>query len=129
MTFYQVTNNHTGRVTRELLLDEAARIVQLDEHELKWAITEHGVCEVEYYSVREEEHPLIQLARTARPINDADWGSARQVAAENQFFASIKPLISASDWDELETFALRATTDERIDFALRLVDLVDEVNQ
>ncbi len=61
------------------------------------------------------------LAQAARPINDNDWGSDRQIKAENKLFAAIKPLIQRTEWDALEAYCLKATTDEMIDEALRIM--------
>jgi hypothetical protein len=61
------------------------------------------------------------LADSARPIDDDDWGSDRQVTAQNKFFIVIESLMSAEDFSDLETWCLKATTDEMIDEALRRV--------
>jgi hypothetical protein len=61
------------------------------------------------------------LAQTARPIDDADYGSYRQVRAENRFFYVIKSRLTAQAWHDFELYCLKATSDERIDEALRLV--------
>jgi hypothetical protein len=61
------------------------------------------------------------LAKVARPRTDDDWGSARQVDAENKFFRVVKQLLEADEFEALEDYCLKATTDEMIDKALRLV--------
>jgi hypothetical protein len=66
-------------------------------------------------------HWIFNLADQARCINDDDWGSPRQIAAENIFFDRIRELISAEEFEQLETYCLKATTDEMIDEALKLV--------
>ena len=63
---------------------------------------------------------LSDLARAARPINDEDWGSERQVAAENELYANAKNVISTQAWERFEDWGLKATTEERIAEALRL---------
>lgn len=62
-----------------------------------------------------------QLARAARPLNDDDYGSEEQVEHENDFFAVVRELLTEEQEEALETFSLKATTEERIDEALRLV--------
>jgi hypothetical protein len=59
---------------------------------------------------------LLRLAAAARPVNDGDWGSERQIAAQNAFFDAVGPL-----GDGFDAFCLKATVDEMIDEALRVV--------
>jgi hypothetical protein len=61
------------------------------------------------------------LANDARPIDDADWGSDRQIAAENKLFAFVRTLLSEAEFEKLQVFCLKATTEEMIDEALLLV--------
>jgi hypothetical protein len=74
------------------------------------------------------------LARAARPINDDDWGTERQINAENAFFAYAKERMFAGragktlapqkqKWADFEAYCLKATTDEMIDEALRLLGM------
>ncbi len=65
--------------------------------------------------------PLALLARNARCIGDDDYGSARQVGAENEFLAAVERLLPRRQWQAFERYCLKATTDERINEALRLV--------
>lgn len=67
------------------------------------------------------ELELFQLAQAARPITDDDWGSDRQIEAENAFFDYVKTQLPVPLWDELEAYCLKATTDEMVDEALRLL--------
>lgn len=61
------------------------------------------------------------LAQAARPTNDDDWGSERQIAAENKFFRAVKATLRPADFYALEAYCDKATTDEMIDEAMRLV--------
>ncbi|WP_264048953.1 hypothetical protein [Methylobacterium flocculans] len=66
---------------------------------------------------------LDALAKSARPLDDDDWGSDRQIEAENAFFGACEEEFS-NLFDEdsaFADFALKATSEERIDKALRLV--------
>ena len=61
--------------------------------------------------------PLIEtLARAARPIDDDDWGTDRQIEAENAFFEAAGDL-----GPDFEAFSNKATSNEMIDEALRIL--------
>lgn len=69
------------------------------------------------------DRTLQQLAADARPFDDDEWGSQRQVDAENRFFDECRRRRPAT-FDETGDFSdwcLKATTEERIDEALRLM--------
>jgi hypothetical protein len=57
-----------------------------------------------------------ELAQAARPQDDFDWGSERQITAETAFYETVGPLGEA-----FEQYALKATADEAIDEALRII--------
>lgn len=61
---------------------------------------------------------LEALALDARALDEADWGTERQINAENAFFEAFHALMG--DTPEFDTWCLKATTDEMIDEALRL---------
>ena len=61
------------------------------------------------------------LAAAARPINDDEWGSERQIDAQNLFFEEVEKVLPAETFEALEAYCLKATTDEMIDEALRLL--------
>lgn len=75
---------------------------------------------------------IRQLAKAARPIvvkrHCDDWGSDRQIKAENEFFAALYSglvgRIGVRAWDSFEEFCSRATCEERIDEGLRLAEAV-----
>jgi hypothetical protein len=68
---------------------------------------------------------LERLAKAVRPINDDDWGSERQIAAENAFFDAVGMDENGECrlGDDFNCYCLQATVDERIDEALRLLRL------
>lgn len=66
---------------------------------------------------------IEQLAAAARPVNDDDWGTDRQIKAENAFFERVRSLISRERYETLNDYCLKATTDEMIDEGLRVVKL------
>jgi aminoglycoside phosphotransferase len=74
---------------------------------------------------------LEQLAAAGRPINDADYGSDRQITAENDFFDALDLHLTGkltdAESDAFAGFCDKATTDERITEGLRLASLVVEV--
>jgi hypothetical protein len=73
-------------------------------------------------------------AQAARPIDDTDWGTERQINAENAFFDMVKTRMTAGragealremkrKWDQFEAYCAKATTDESINEALRLLGM------
>jgi hypothetical protein len=64
---------------------------------------------------------IDELAIAARPRDNADWGTERQITAETQFFDRVRALLTDDEFASVEDYALKATTDERIDHALQLV--------
>lgn len=61
-----------------------------------------------------------KLVAQARPIDD-DWGSERQVSAENAVYAEIDKLgLTEAELEKFEIWASKATTDEIMDEALRI---------
>lgn len=62
-----------------------------------------------------------ELAAAARPIDDADWGSDRQINAQNAFFDAIEARYPNLFDNDFGSFAIKATTKELIDEALKLV--------
>lgn len=66
---------------------------------------------------------LIALADDARPKSlDAggdDWGSERQIEAQNLFFQELEQVLPADQFGELEKWCLKATTEEMLDEGLR----------
>lgn len=69
------------------------------------------------------DRTMEQLAAEARSIDDDDWGSERQVDAENRFFDECRRHRPATfdDAGDFADWCLKATTDERIDEAMRLL--------
>lgn len=66
---------------------------------------------------------LESLAAAARPIDDAEWGSERQIEAQNAFFIACEDVFPAdfADDSEFSAWVMKATTDEMIDCALGIV--------
>lgn len=59
------------------------------------------------------------LANDAKPVNDDEWGSERQIAAQNAFHAAMQRdgLITPA----YEAYCLKATVEEMVDEGMRLV--------
>jgi hypothetical protein len=73
---------------------------------------------------------IQQLADAARPINEADYGSDRQVRAENDFYDALAQYTASLPIEAqqaFDAFCLKATVDERITEGLRLVKLAQEL--
>lgn len=61
---------------------------------------------------------LRDMAQTARPTEDSEWGSDRQINAENIFCAALERYITPDGWSKFEDYALKATTEEMLDCGL-----------
>jgi hypothetical protein len=71
---------------------------------------------------RFNDETLYTLAHAARPLDQYDWGSERQVTAQNAFFNYVQQRMHPLAFAELEDFALHATTDEMINEAIRWLE-------
>lgn len=70
---------------------------------------------------------LAQMAAKADPrLGRVEWGEPDQVEAENQFFIAVEAVLSEPDFAELESYCMKATTEERLDEALRLLECESE---
>lgn len=69
------------------------------------------------------DRTLAELAAEARAVNEDDWGTERQIDAENRFFDECRRLRPSTfgDSGDFADWCLKATTDERIDEAMRLI--------
>jgi hypothetical protein len=63
---------------------------------------------------------IAELAKTARASSEADWGTARQIDAENTFFDAFHAVMG--DTPEFDDWCLKATSDEMISKALTMVE-------
>lgn len=66
---------------------------------------------------------MLDLAEAARPIDESDYGSDRQVEAENKFFDECRRIDAVTfDYESpFGHFCLKATTCEAIDEAKRIL--------
>lgn len=67
---------------------------------------------------------LEALAVLAIPLNEDDWGTDRQVDAENLFFdeaAKVAPELDADSGSDFAAFCLKANTEDMLDEALRIL--------
>lgn len=72
---------------------------------------------------------LEEMAEKARPETDDDWGTGRQIAAENAFFEAVAQFIHyPALQDDLDEYCHKATTNEMIDYALTIVDMQGEID-
>lgn len=62
------------------------------------------------------------LIAQARPIDDSDYGSERQIEAENAVYLYVESVLSAKQFAAFEHYANKATVDERLDAALYVVN-------
>jgi len=60
-----------------------------------------------------------ELASAARPLSEVDYGSERQITAENLFFETVSAALNPAAMAALEEIIHKATTDEAIDAAVK----------
>lgn len=66
---------------------------------------------------------LELLAAAARPSSEWDWGTQRQIRAENRFHDALETVLSAATSqtiDDYYNFCLKATSEEQIDEGMKL---------
>jgi hypothetical protein len=61
---------------------------------------------------------IEKLAAAAKPLNDDEWGSERQISAQNAFFDAVQEMVSKEVFDGLQGYCLKATVDEMIEAGL-----------
>ena len=61
---------------------------------------------------------IRELAQNARPMYESDYASYRQIQAENKLYDAVENII---DMEQFETYALKASVNERISYILRKV--------
>jgi len=64
---------------------------------------------------------ILETALAAIPLNDDEYGSERQIEAQNAFAILVESLVSADVFDDIETYWLKATVEEAIEYCLRKV--------
>lgn len=64
---------------------------------------------------------IENLITQARPVSDEDWGSERQINLENKVWAHLDTILSEKQRDAFSNYCSKATTDEALDAALRVV--------
>jgi predicted glycosyltransferase len=69
-------------------------------------------------------YELCNIAKEAKK----DWGTEAQIEAENEFFDLVEKTIPNEWFDYLETYNLKANTDEQINEALTIVRLYLHLN-
>lgn len=63
---------------------------------------------------------IKDLASAARCINEQDWGTERQIKAQNAFFDAVEKIVSKQTFSELEGYCMKANVDEMINEGLRV---------
>jgi len=62
---------------------------------------------------------LLKLEKTSR---EEEWGSEKQIEAQNSFFEMIEELTTTEEMERISEYALKATTEEMQDFALEVIN-------
>lgn len=69
----------------------------------------------------------VALGHAAKPVDEDDWGSDRQIDAQNNFGCLlIDWILPKADAEKLEVYGLKATTEEFIDYGIELVKYRNE---
>lgn len=66
-----------------------------------------------------DEAEFSELADNAKPKNEKDYSSERQIKAEDHFFAEVKNVVSPETFEDIERYAHKADSNERIDYAMK----------
>lgn len=57
------------------------------------------------------------MAKAALPTSEEDYGSERQIKAENAFFTYVERCVPPHIWEKIEAYSHKATVEERVDYA------------
>ena len=68
-----------------------------------------------------DQEKISSLGQAALPVTEDEEGSCRQIDAENDFLAAVQRVLPEDLWDDLDAYGLKATTEERVAYALQLV--------
>lgn len=64
---------------------------------------------------------IDDMAKAALPVDDDDWGSERQIKAENAFFTYVERCLPPHIWEDIGDYSYGATVEERVDYATNKV--------
>lgn len=85
---------------------------------------DHARSHVTDLTVPVTERAFLRMALDALPAGIGhldDWGSDRQVDAENAFFVLVNHMLTDTAQRELASYCLKATCEEMVEHALRVV--------
>ena len=66
----------------------------------------------------------LRALADAVSLKDEDWGSDEQVAAENAWGAALEEWLDKWTFEDFESYALKATTKEMIEYGMDLAERV-----
>jgi hypothetical protein len=72
-------------------------------------------------SLAKADGDFAALAKAALPISDDEWGSERQIEAQNRFFEAVEARLPADKFAALEAYCHKANVHEMVEEALRLL--------
>lgn len=72
---------------------------------------------------------LHGMAENARPLNEDEWGSERQINAQNAFFEYLERVLTREQFGQLEDDNDKATSDEMINNGLRILGLMADTGE
>jgi hypothetical protein len=117
-----ITSDHTGNYvaingvdyTREWHNTDVQDPVQFAK---AWIDTDADVPET-IESVKDAE----ALIAAARPWDDDDYGSERQVNLENRVYFYVESILDPKEFEAFENYCLKASVEDRLDAALYVVN-------
>lgn len=66
---------------------------------------------------------IRELGKEAWPLSEADWGSGRQIDAQNAFFIELSKVLTANAWNKLDHYCAKATSEEMIAAGLGYLEM------
>jgi hypothetical protein len=72
------------------------------------------------YTLNRLDSTFLSLAQNAWAIDDKDWGSERQIDAENELYEFLDATTIDVESDKVQNYTIHATSEEIIKYAVSL---------
>ena len=63
-----------------------------------------------------------ELMKQDKISREEEWGSEKQIDAQNRFFEIIESMVTKKQMEDIEEYAMKATTEEMQDYALKVIN-------
>ena len=63
-----------------------------------------------------------ELMKHDKISREEEWGSEKQIDAQNKFFIIVETMVTKEEMDDIEDYAMKATTEEMQDYALKVIN-------